>query len=79
MTEPDFPYKKPQPENPPEKEGEIPPSPDIKKKPKPENQLPKNKSAGVFTCRICGRSFNTQGELDLHMGTSHKVAQGKKQ
>jgi len=69
MTEPDFPYKKPRPENPPDI---IPPSPDIEK-PKPERQPPRKKGR-VFTCRICGRTFITQAELDLHMGTSHKVA-----
>jgi len=77
MTEPDFPYKKPQPENPPE-ENDIPTSPDIKN-PKIEEQPIEQEEAGLFRCRICGRSFNTQAELDLHMGTSHKVAQGKKQ
>ena len=77
MTEPDFPYKKPQPENPPE-ENDTPASPDIKN-PKFEEQPVEEEEAGLFRCRICGRAFTTQAELDLHMGTAHRVSQGKMQ
>ncbi len=77
MTEPDFPYKKP-PENLPERGEAIPPSPDIVK-PKPERQPIKEnearkKGTGIFTCSICGKTFNTQSELDLHTATAHKTA-----
>jgi len=70
LTEPDFPYKKPPIEIPPEKEKPISPSPDIKK-PKPEDQPVEKEEAGTSAILISGRSFNTQSELDLHMSASH--------
>ncbi len=77
MTEPDFPYKKPPPENPPER-GVIPPSPDIAKHKPEEQPLRGNrnraKQTGIFTCSICGKSFNTQSELELHTATAHITA-----
>ncbi len=78
MTEPDFPYKKPPPENPPERGDVKPPSPDITKLKSEGKPIKGNegeaKGAGIFTCSICGKSFNTQSELDLHTATAHKTA-----
>lgn len=78
MTEPDFPYKKPPPENPAVREKGTQSSPDVTE-PKIEEESTKGnegkvKEAGTFTCSVCGKSFNTQSELDLHTSTAHKTA-----
>jgi hypothetical protein len=41
----------------------------------PPQEPLKRKIGIVFSCRICGKFFSTQAELNLHMGTSHKIAQ----
>jgi len=70
MTEPDLPYLKPVPE-PPETNEDLSPSPDVKN-PLPEHEpIEKNEPEG-FVCPICGRSFKTKGDLDLHIIPEHK-------
>jgi len=65
MTEPDLPYLKPVPE-PPETNEDLSPSPDVKN-PLPEHEpIEKNEPEG-FVCPICGRSFKTKVDLDLHI------------
>jgi len=70
MTEPDLPYLKPVPE-PPETNEDLSPSPDVKN-PLPDHEpIEKNELEG-FVCPICGRSFKTKVDLDLHIVTEHK-------
>jgi len=71
MTESDLPYITPPPELPPETNENILPSPDV------ENPLPSHDpiekiETGTFDCPICGKSFSTKANLDLHMATVHK-------
>ena len=70
MTEPDLPYPKPAPEIPPETNEPIPPSPDVKN-PLPNHEPLEKLENEDFVCPVCGKSFNTKGELDLHMEKSH--------
>jgi hypothetical protein len=71
MTEPDLPYITPQLELPPETKEAMQPSPDV------ANQLPNHEpiekmETEPFVCPVCGKSFNTKLDLDLHLAMNHK-------
>ena len=71
MTESDLPYIKTPPELPSETNENISPSPDV------ENPLPSHDPIEIietmtFNCPICGKSFNSKIELDLHIAIVHK-------
>jgi uncharacterized Zn-finger protein len=70
MTEPNVPYVKPEPEIPPEKNEVIPPSPDVKN-PLPEHEPIEKMENEDFICPVCGESFSTKADLDLHMEKNH--------
>jgi len=70
MTEPDLPYVKPAPEIPPETNELIPPSPDVKNK-LPNHEPLEKVETEDFICPVCGKSFNTKADLDLHMLNDH--------
>jgi len=69
MAEPDLPPVKTVPEIPPGTNEVIPPSPDVKN-PLP-NHEPIEKLEEDFICPVCGKSFNTKADLDLHMEKDH--------
>jgi hypothetical protein len=70
MTEPDFPYNKPGPEIPLETNKVIPPSPDVKN-PLPNHEPIEKMETEAFVCLVCGKSFNTKADLDLHIEKDH--------
>jgi len=70
MTESDLPYIKPEPEIPPETNEVIPPSPDVKN-PLPNHEPIEKMEIDAFICPVCGKSFNTKDDLDLHMAKNH--------
>jgi len=70
MTEPDLPYTNPAPEIPPETNEPIPPSPDVKN-PLPNHEPLEKEETENFICPVCGKSFNTKADLDLHMEKDH--------
>jgi hypothetical protein len=70
MTEPDLPSFKPELEIPPEKNGVIPPSPDVKN-PLPDHEPIEKEETEDFICPICGKSFRTKADLDLHIEKDH--------
>jgi hypothetical protein len=71
MTEPDLPYIKPEPAIPPETNELIPPSPDVKN-PLPNHELIEKEEIEAFVCPVCGKFFNTEADLDLHMSKNHR-------
>ena len=71
MTETDLPYIIPPPELTPETDENISPSPDVKN-PLPNHEAIENIRTGTFDCPLCGKSFYTKTDLDLHMITNHK-------
>ena len=70
MTEPDLPYPKPAPEIPPETNEPIPPSPDVRN-PLPKHEPIEKLETEAFVCPVCGKSFNTKADLDLHIAKNH--------
>ena len=70
MTEPDIPYPKLGPEIAPETNEPIPPSPDVKN-PLPKHEPIEKEKNEDFICPVCGKSFNTKAELDLHIEKTH--------
>ena len=70
MTEPDLPYNRPGPEIPPETNELIPPSPDVKN-PLPNHEPIEKMETEAFICPVCGKSFITKADLDLHMIKNH--------
>ena len=70
MTESDLPYIKPIPEIPPETNEVVPPSPDVKN-PLPNHEPSEKEETETFLCPVCGKSFNTKADLDLHMEKEH--------
>ncbi len=73
MTEPDLPYIKPPPELPPETKETMQPSPDVAN-PLPEHEPIEVVETDAFICPICGKSFKTKVDLDLHLAVDHKEA-----
>ena len=71
MTEPDLPYIIPVPEIPPETNEVLPPSPDAKN-PLPNHEPIEKMETGALDCPICGRSFKTKVDLELHIIADHK-------
>ena len=70
MTEPDLPYVKPEPEIPPETNEVVPPSPDVKN-PLPNHEPIEKMENEDFICPVCGESFSTKADLDLHIAKNH--------
>ena len=70
MTEPELPYPKPAPEIPPETNELIPPSPDVTN-PLHKHEPIEKEATEAFICLVCGKSFNTKAELDLHIEKDH--------
>ncbi len=70
MTEPDLPFIKPGPEISSETNELIPPSPDVKN-PLPNHEPIEKMETETFICPVCGKSFDTKDDLDLHMAKSH--------
>jgi len=68
MTESDLPYIKP--DLTPETNEAIPPSPDVKN-PLPDHEPIEKVETEFFVCPVCGKSFSTKADLDLHMSKSH--------
>ena len=71
MTETDLPFIKPPPESSQETDDNIAPSADVKN-PLPDHEPIENMEIGTFDCPICGKSFNTKTDFDLHMITNHR-------
>lgn len=82
MTEAGVPYKKRPRE--PKKDVKIPPPPDIPS-PTPEipphGPIPGEPPAGsqkqIYVCPICGMTFNSKEELQLHMANNHPRSTGQ--
>ena len=70
MTESDLPYIKPESEIPPEANEVVPPSPDVKN-PLPYHDPIEKEETEAFVCPVCGKSFSTTVDLDLHMAKNH--------
>jgi uncharacterized Zn-finger protein len=70
MTESDLPYVKPEPEIAPETNEVIPPSPDVKN-PLPDHEPIEKEEMEAFICPVCGKSFKTKADLDLHIAKNH--------
>jgi hypothetical protein len=70
MTEPDLPSAKPVPEIPLETNEVIPPSPDVKN-PLPNHEPIEKEETESFICPVCGKSFSTKADLDLHIEKDH--------
>jgi len=70
MTEPDLPSNKPGQEILPETNELIPPSPDVKN-PLPNHEPIEKMETEAFICPVCGKSFITKADLDLHMAKNH--------
>lgn len=70
MTESDLPYIKPESEIPPEANEVVPPSPDVKN-PLPYHDPIEKEETAAFICPVCGKSFSTKADLDLHMAKNH--------
>ena len=70
MTEPDLPTIKPAPEIPPETNEVIPPSPDVKN-PLPNHEPIEKIETEDFVCPVCGKTFSTKADFDLHMEKDH--------
>lgn len=70
MTESDLPYIKPELESPPDANKVVPPSPDVKN-PLPDHEPLQKEETEAFVCPVCGKSFITKGDLDLHMEKEH--------
>lgn len=66
MAETDLPSVKPVPEIPPETNKVIPPTPDVEN-PLPNHEPSEKFETEDFVCPICGKSFNTKADLDLHI------------
>ena len=65
----------PPPPNIPEPKPEMPPTkiPNSEPVPKPKDTTVSNEMpTETYTCKICGKTFNTQEELALHTETAHK-------
>jgi hypothetical protein len=71
MTEPDLPYIKPVPEIPPETDEALSPTSDVKN-PLHNHEPIEKMETGALDCPICGRSFKTKVDLDLHIIMEHK-------
>jgi hypothetical protein len=71
MAEPELPSVKPVPEIPPETNEVIPPSPDVKN-PLPNHEPIEKVETEDFICPVCGKSFSTKADLDLHMEKDHR-------
>ena len=71
MTEEDLPFIVPPSDLPPDTNEIISPSPDVKN-PLPDHEPIEKMEPLTFDCPICGKSFNTKTDLDLHMETVHK-------
>ena len=72
MTESDLPYIKP--DLSPETNELIQPSSDVKN-PLPNHKPIEKVETGDFVCLVCGKSFNTKAELDVHMAKNHRQTQ----
>jgi hypothetical protein len=70
MTESDLPYVKPVPEISPETNEVVPPLPDVKN-PLPNHEPSEKEETEAFVCPVCGKSFSTKADLDLHMEKDH--------
>ncbi len=64
MTEPELPAVKPESKIP--QDEVIPTSPDVKN-PLPNHEPIEKEETWDFVCPVCGKSFNTKADLDLHM------------
>ena len=73
MTEPDLPYITPPPELPPETKETMEPSPDVAN-PLPVHEPIEKIENEPFECPICGKTFSTKKELDIHIEIYHKQA-----
>jgi hypothetical protein len=71
MTESDLPYIKPESEIPTGANEVVPPSPDVKN-PLPYHDPIEKEEAEAFICPVCGKSFSTTVDLDLHMSKNHR-------
>jgi hypothetical protein len=72
MAEPDVPYVKPATDLSQETNEVIPPSPDVKN-PLPDHDPLEKPELGDFICPVCGKSFNTKADLDLHLARKHRL------
>ena len=70
MPEPDLPAVKPELEIPPETNEVIPPSLDVKN-PLPNHEPIEKEETEDFICPVCGKSFSTKSDLDLHIEKDH--------
>ncbi len=70
MSEPDLPFAKPVPEIAPETNEVIPPSPDVEN-PLPNHEPIEKEETEAFVCPVCGKSFSTKADLDLHVEKDH--------
>ena len=70
MAEPDLPSVKPEPEIPQETNEVISPSPDVKN-PLPDHEPIEKLENEDFICPVCGESFSTKADLDLHIEKDH--------
>jgi hypothetical protein len=72
MAEPDVPYAKPATDLSQETNEVTPPSPDVKN-PLPDHDPLEKLELGAFICPVCGKSFNTKADLDLHLARNHRL------
>ena len=70
MTEPDLPSIKPEPEIAQKTNEVIPPTPDVEN-PLPNHEPLEKEEDEDFICPVCGKSFRTKVDLDLHIEKDH--------
>jgi Zinc finger, C2H2 type len=70
MAEPDLPPVEPLPEISQEINEVVPPSADVKNT-LPNHEPIEEEETEAFICPVCGRSFSTKADLDLHMEKDH--------